>query len=89
MDDLLSPSEGFSVAERPVASYEVGANPRHLSDIVLSVIRNDRVYRVDMDETLELRAQDRLLYIRKSDETERKKQNENARWNVLEAKPSK
>lgn len=76
MDDLLSPSEGFSVAERPVASYEVGANPRHLSDIVLSVIRNDRVYRVDMDETLELRAQDRLLYIRKSDETERKKQNE-------------
>lgn len=73
MDDLLSPSAGFFIAERPVAGYEVGANPRHLSDIVLSVIRNDRIYRVDTDETLELRAQDRLLYIRKSDESERKK----------------
>lgn len=91
MDDLLSPSAGFSIAERPVAKYEIGANPRHLSDIVLSVIRNDRIYRVDMDETLELHSQDRLLYIRKSDEAERKKQNEKheMRRAGAKAKPAK
>src|SRR5699024_6664221 len=40
MEDLLSPNEGFSVAERAVREYEVGSNPRHLVDIVLAVLRN-------------------------------------------------
>lgn len=64
MEDLLSPSEGFSVAERPVREFEVGSNPRHLADIVLAVLRNDEVFRVDTQETAALRPGDRLLYIR-------------------------
>ena len=38
MEDLLSPDEGFSIAERPVAEDEVSANPRHLADIVSRVM---------------------------------------------------
>lgn len=64
IEDLLSPSEGFSVAERPVREFEVGSNPRHLTDIVLAVIRNDVVHRVDTSTTHALKPGDRLLYIR-------------------------
>ena len=64
MEDLLSPSEGFSVAERPVRDFEVGSNPRHLADIVLAVLRNDVTLRVDTAATAALRPGDRLLYIK-------------------------
>lgn len=47
MEDLLSPDEGFSIAERPVAEDEVGANPRNLADIVLGVVRSGELYRID------------------------------------------
>lgn len=64
MEDLLSPNEGFSVAERPVREFEVGSNPRHLADIVLAVLRNNEVHRVDTVDSAALKPGDRLLYIK-------------------------
>ena len=64
MEDLLSPNEGFSVAERPVRDFEVGSNPRHLADIVLAVLRNNEVHRVDTNDAAALKPGDRLLYIK-------------------------
>jgi len=64
MEDLLSPNEGFSVAERPVREYEVGSNPRHLVDIVLAVLRNGDLIRVDTAGASALKPGDRLLYIK-------------------------
>lgn len=64
MEDLLSPNEGFSVAERPVREYEVGSNPRHIMDIVLAVLRDNEIHRVDTADANALRPGDRLLYIK-------------------------
>lgn len=65
MEDLLSPDEGFSVAERPVAEDEVGANPRHLADIVLGVVRSGELYRIDSPESETVEPGDRLLFVRR------------------------
>lgn len=65
MEDLLSPDEGFSVAERPVKEEEVGANPRHLADIVLGVVRSNELYRIDSPEAETVEPGDRLLYVRR------------------------
>ncbi|MGD7002958.1 potassium channel family protein [Corynebacterium halotolerans] len=64
MEDLLSPDEGFSVAERQVGEDEVGANPRHLADIVLGVVRSGELYRIDSPEAESVEPGDRLLYVR-------------------------
>lgn len=68
MEDLLSPDAGFSVAERPVREFEVGSNPRHLADIVLAVLRDDEVHRVDTANASSLKPGDRLLYIKHDQE---------------------
>ena len=47
IDDLLTPDEGFAIAERDVEQAEVGGSPRHLSDIVLGVVRDGQLLRVD------------------------------------------
>lgn len=65
MEDLLSPDEGFSIAERPVGEDEVGANPRHLADIVLGVVRSGELYRIDSPEAETVEPGDRLLYVRR------------------------
>ncbi|MBP3088757.1 Ion channel protein [Corynebacterium sp. sy017] len=65
MEDLLSPDEGFSVAERLIAEDEVGANPRHLADIVLGVVRSGELYRIDSPEAETVEPGDRLLYVRR------------------------
>ncbi|WKD59689.1 potassium channel family protein [Corynebacterium caspium] len=65
MEDLLSPDEGFSVAERPVGEDEVGANPRTLADIVLGVVRSGDLYRIDSPEAEIAEPGDRLLYVRR------------------------
>ena len=65
MEDLLSPDEGFSVAERPIGEDEVGANPRHLADIVLGLVRSGELYRIDSPEAETVEPGDRLLYIRR------------------------
>ena len=64
MEDLLSPNDGFSVAERAVREFEVGSNPRHLTDIVLAVLRNNEIFRVDTAQASALKPGDRLLYIK-------------------------
>lgn len=65
MEDLLSPDEGFSIAERLVGEDEVGANPRHLADIVLGVVRSGELYRIDSPEAESVEPGDRLLYVRR------------------------
>jgi voltage-gated potassium channel len=63
MEDLLTPEVGFAIAEREVERKEVGGSPRHLSDIVLGVVRNGRLVRVDEPEVDALEDGDRLLYV--------------------------
>lgn len=64
MEDLFSPDEGLAVAERQIADDEVGANPRHLADIVLGVVRSGELYRIDSPEAETVEPGDRLLYVR-------------------------
>ncbi|MEU1551030.1 potassium channel family protein [Nocardia sp. NPDC005745] len=66
MEDLLTPEEGFAVAEREVESSEIGGSPRHLSDIVLGVVRNGVLFRVGEPEVDAVEAGDKLLYIRRA-----------------------
>lgn len=66
MEDLLTPEEGFAVAEREVEPSEIGGSPRHLSDIVLGVVRNGVLYRVGEPEVDAVEAGDKLLYIRRA-----------------------
>ena len=64
IEDLLTPDEGFAIAEREVEPKEAGGSPRHLRDIVLGVLRNGRLIRVDDPEVDAIELGDRLLYIR-------------------------
>jgi voltage-gated potassium channel len=64
IEDLLTPEAGFTIAEREVEQSEVGGSPRHLCDIVLGVVRDGRLLRVDAPEVDAIEASDRLLYIR-------------------------
>jgi len=62
MEDLLTPEEGFAIAEREVETSEIGGSPRHLSDIVLGVVRAGVLARVGEPEVDSLEAGDKLLY---------------------------
>ncbi len=64
IEDLLTPDAGFAIAEREVEHAEVGGSPRHLRDIVLGVVRDGHLLRVDAPEVDAVEASDRLLYIR-------------------------
>jgi voltage-gated potassium channel len=64
IEDLLTPSEGLAIAERDVEQAEVGGSPRHLSDIVLGVVRDGHLLRVGAPEVDAIEAGDRLLYVR-------------------------
>ncbi|MEH3155901.1 MAG: potassium channel family protein [Gordonia paraffinivorans] len=65
IEDLLTPDEGYAIAERDVERDEHGASPQHLVDIVLGVVRDGRLYRVDDSEVDAIEEGDRLLYVRK------------------------
>jgi voltage-gated potassium channel len=65
IEDLLTPDAGFTIAERDVEPSEVGGSPRHLSDIVLGVVRDGRLYRVDSPTVDSIEPGDRLLYVKK------------------------
>lgn len=67
MEDLLTPDAGFAIAEREVTRKEVGSSPRHQRDIVLGVVRDKQLVRVDDPEVDSLEDGDRLLYIRSAD----------------------
>ncbi|SOJ53857.1 Voltage-gated potassium channel Kch [Mycobacterium simulans] len=64
IEDLLTPDAGLAIAEREVEQNEVGGSPRHLSDIVLGVVRDGRLLRIGAPEVDAIEASDRLLYIR-------------------------
>jgi voltage-gated potassium channel len=68
MEDLLTPDAGFAIAEREVTPKEVGGSPRHLQDIVLGVVREGRLLRINSPEVDTVEPGDRLLYIRDADE---------------------
>ncbi|MCG8915072.1 potassium channel family protein [Actinokineospora sp. PR83] len=65
VEDLITPDEGLAISEREVEDSEVGGSPRHLTDIVLGLVRAGTLYRVDSAEADAIEAGDRLLYIRK------------------------
>ncbi|EUA33551.1 trkA-N domain protein [Mycobacterium xenopi 3993] len=64
IEDLLTPQAGFAIAERQVEQSEVGGSARHLRDIVLGVVRDGQLLRVDAPEVDAVEPSDRLLYIR-------------------------
>lgn len=64
MEDLLTPDEGFSIAERRVEESEIGGSPRQLSDLVLGVVRRGELLKVNEPEVDSLQSGDRLLYIK-------------------------
>lgn len=66
IEDLLTPDEGFAIAERSVEPDEIGGSPRHLRDIVLAVVRNGELLRAGTAEVDSIEENDRLLYIRKA-----------------------
>ena len=68
MEDLLTPDAGFAIGERPVEPKEVGGSPRHLTDIVLGVVRDGELPRVDDERVDALELTDRLLYIRSKED---------------------
>ncbi|WP_059021702.1 potassium channel family protein [Mycobacterium sp. M26] len=68
IEDLLTPDAGFAIAEREVEPKEVGGSPRHLPDIVLGVVRDGKLLRVDDPNADALESTDRLLYVRSTGE---------------------
>ncbi|OJZ64436.1 potassium channel family protein [Mycolicibacterium diernhoferi] len=68
MEDLLTPDAGFAIAERPVDIKEAGGSPRHLTDIVLGVVREGQLLRVDDERVDALELTDRLLYVRSKED---------------------
>ena len=67
IEDLLTPDAGLVIGEREVDPKEVGGSPRHLSDIVLGVVREGRLLRVDDAAVDALERADRVLYVRNAD----------------------
>ena len=67
IEDLLTPDVGLAIAERVVESKEVGSSPRHLPDIVLGVLRDGKLLRLDDARVDALEKSDRLLYVRNAD----------------------
>ena len=67
IEDLLTPHEGFAIAERDVSPKEIGGSPRHLGDLVLGVVRDGKLLRIDSPDVDALEAADRLLYVRAAD----------------------
>ncbi len=65
VEDLLTPATGLAIGERPVERSEIGGSPRHLADIVLGVVRQGRLFRVDAPDVDAVEAGDLLLYVRK------------------------
>ncbi|MFT4087469.1 MAG: potassium channel family protein [Gordonia sp. (in: high G+C Gram-positive bacteria)] len=64
VEDLLSPEEGYAIAERDVDPAETGGSPAHTKDLVLGVVRDGELYRVGDPHVEAIEAGDRLLYVR-------------------------
>ena len=66
MEDLLTPDAGLAIGEREVDPKYIGGSPKHLPVVVLGVVRDGRLLRMDEPEADALEGGDRLLYIRNS-----------------------
>lgn len=64
IEDLLTPDAGFAISEREVETSEIGGSAKHMSEIVLGVVRHGELLRVDSPQADALEAGDRLLYVR-------------------------
>ncbi|WP_024332491.1 potassium channel family protein [Gordonia hirsuta] len=67
VEDLLSPEEGYAIAEREVDPSEVGGSPAHTRDLVLGVVRDGALHRVGDKQVEEIEIGDRLLYVRQGE----------------------
>ena len=67
VEDLLSPEEGYAIAEREVEPSETGGSPAHNKDMVLGVVRDGKLYRVGDADVEEIEPGDRLLYVRQGE----------------------
>ena len=67
IEDLLTPHEGLSISEREVEVKEIGGDPRHLKDIVLGVVRDGELLRLDDPEADALEKADRVLYMKQTE----------------------
>ena len=67
IEDLLTPHEGLSISEREVEGKEIGGSPRHLKDIVLGVVRDGELLRLDDPEADALEKADRVLYMKQTE----------------------
>jgi voltage-gated potassium channel len=64
MEDLLTYGEGLEVAERELLVREVGRPPQSLPDQVISVVRDEKVYRYFDPVVSQLARGDRLIVVR-------------------------
>jgi voltage-gated potassium channel len=65
VEDLITPEHGLAIAERVAEQAEVGGSPRHLADIVLGIVRDGKLFRIDHPAADALEPGDRLLYVKK------------------------
>jgi voltage-gated potassium channel len=65
VEDLITPEHGLAIAEREAEQAEIGGSPRHLSDIVLGIVRDGKLFRIDHSAADALEPGDRLLYVKK------------------------
>lgn len=56
--------ETQQVVERDAESFEVGAAPRNLADIVLGVVRGGQLLRADAPDVGVVKSGDKLLHLR-------------------------
>jgi voltage-gated potassium channel len=68
MEDLLTYGEGLEVAERDLLVSEVGQPPQSLPDQVISVVRDEKVYRYFDPVVTQLARGDRLIVVRPAKE---------------------
>jgi voltage-gated potassium channel len=68
MEDLLTYGEGLEVAERDLLVSEVGMQPQSLPDQVISVVRDEQVYRYFDPTVTQLARGDRLIVVRPAKE---------------------
>lgn len=63
IEDFLTPDNDFSIAQREVQPHEFGSSPRHLPEIVIGVVREDKLYRSDDPQVESVSRGDSLLYL--------------------------
>lgn len=68
MEDLLTYGQGLEVAERDLLVSEVGKQPQQLPDQVISVVRDEKVYRYFDPVVTQLARGDRLIVVRPAKE---------------------